>query len=142
MTTKSDIVVGLRVRALNVYDVSAANRGRIARVYNVEPDRIHYAYEHAPTSAFTVREDSFWARFKPLTDDKPRGVAATAGHCAGNGGLRGHSVGDIFPVVLYQRGNPEQLTHWLRLPDGRDIGPYYNADDAFSAAAWHKANPL
>lgn len=68
------------------------------------------------------------------------GVQSTAGHCSGNMGLRGHSVGDVFPVVVYQRGNPDSLTHWLRLPDGRDIGPYHSYDDVHRAAAWHKDN--
>lgn len=67
------------------------------------------------------------------------GVQSTAGHCSGNMGLRGHSVGDVFPVVVYQRGTPGFITHWLRLPDGRDIGPYHSYDDVHRAAAWHKA---
>ena len=33
------------------------------------------------------------------------GVAATAGHLASNGGLRGHSVGDTFPWIVMQRGD-------------------------------------
>lgn len=32
------------------------------------------------------------------------GVASTAGHLASNGGLRGHSVGDVFPFIPFLKG--------------------------------------
>lgn len=62
------------------------------------------------------------------------GVQNTKGHCAGNGGLRGHSVGDYFPCIIYQRGTPDNLTHWVKQPNGVDAGPMATWDDAAMAA--------
>lgn len=62
------------------------------------------------------------------------GVAATKGHCAGNGGLRGHSVGDVFPCVIYQQGTFDSLTHWVLQPNGVRVGPLANYDEAHAAA--------
>lgn len=87
-----------------------------------------------------VRKAAFSKHWKVVSAETTSGP--TSGHCSGNGGLRGHSVGDVFPVVPYMRGNPNEiggLTYWLRLPNGQDIGPYYNADDQHRAAAWYKA---
>ncbi|AUR85222.1 coil containing protein [Vibrio phage 1.070.O._10N.261.45.B2] len=36
---------------------------------------------------------------------QPHGVAATKGHLSSNGGLRAHSVDDVFPWIVMQRGN-------------------------------------
>lgn len=58
--------------------------------------------------------------------DAPHGTAATLGHLASNGGLRGHSVGDIFPYIhLYKGPNFE---NWVRCPDGTEEGPFANRD--------------
>lgn len=32
------------------------------------------------------------------------GVAATSGHIANNGGIRGHSAGATFPWIVFQKG--------------------------------------
>ncbi|WWY65386.1 hypothetical protein [Escherichia phage vB_EcoP_LHP] len=62
------------------------------------------------------------------------GVASTLGHCAGNGGLRGHSVGEHFPCVIYQKGTPDALTHWVLQPNGVHAGPMATFDEAALAA--------
>lgn len=46
------------------------------------------------------------------------GVAATKGHLASNGGLRGHSVGDVFPVIISQAGTFDNLKTYVQAPDG------------------------
>lgn len=136
----NDIFVGLKVRARkDSWGTAIENEGHIAVVRAVDLDRVVYKYKHRPT-VYQITTNRFWDRFESVEDVKPTGVSATAGHCAGNGGLRGHSVGDVFPVVVYQRGTPGFITHWLRLPDGRDIGPYHSYDDVHRAAAWHKDN--
>ena len=134
----SDIFVGLRVVAQRCVGVRSESIGKVARVTSISDSFIQYVYEFDGFRG-QIKRNSFWGRFERITDSEPTGVAATAGHCAGNGGLRGHSVGDVFPVVVYQRGTPGFITHWLRLPDGRDIGPYHSYDDVHRAAAWHKA---
>ncbi|CUH74580.1 hypothetical protein AXI70_gp05 [Cronobacter phage Dev-CD-23823] len=70
--------------------------------------------------------------------EKEHGTAATRGHCAGNGGLRGHSVGELFPCVIYQKGIPGAITWWVRQPNGVDAGPHLTYDDA--AASAHSFN--
>lgn len=52
------------------------------------------------------------------------GVAATAGHLADNGGIRGHSAGEVFPFVIYQQGTFNELYHWVLQPNGLRIGPF------------------
>lgn len=136
----SDIFVGLKVRARkDSWGTAIENEGHIATVVSLDGAKVFYKYKHKPY-VYQITTNRFWERFESVEDVKSTGVAATAGHCAGNGGLRGHSVGDVFPVVIYQRGTPGFITHWLRLPDGRDIGPYHSYDDVHRAAAWHKDN--
>lgn len=55
-----------------------------------------------------------------------RGVAATLGHLASNGGLRGHSAGDIFSYIHMYKG--PNFEHWVRCPDGTEEGPFTNRD--------------
>lgn len=65
------------------------------------------------------------------------GTASTRGHCAGNGGLRGHSVGDVFPCVIVACGMPDSLTYQVWYPNGdkgRQWGSYQQAHDE---AAFH-----
>lgn len=62
------------------------------------------------------------------------GVHNTRGHCMGNGGLRGHSVGEYFPCVIYQKGTPDALTHWVLQPNGVHAGPHATWDEAALAA--------
>lgn len=66
--------------------------------------------------------------------EKLHGVMATRGHCVGNGGLRGHSVGRYFPCVIYIKGNPSQLTWWVRQPNGVDAGPHKSYEEAAMTA--------
>ena len=66
--------------------------------------------------------------------EKLHGVMATRGHCVGNGGLRGHSVGRYFPCVIYMKGNPSQLTWWVRQPNGVDAGPHKSYEEAAMTA--------
>lgn len=47
-----------------------------------------------------------------------KGVTQTSGHLASNGGLRGHSVGDFFPVILAMVGKFDNLKHLVTAPDG------------------------
>lgn len=62
------------------------------------------------------------------------GVHNTLGHCVGNGGLRGHSVGGVFPCVIYQKGVPDALTHWVLQPNGVHAGPHATFDEAWASA--------
>lgn len=61
------------------------------------------------------------------------GVAATKGHVAGNGGLRGHSCGEVFPFVIYAQGTFDDLWYWVLQPNGLRIGPF---------KSWTKAEGL
>jgi len=49
---------------------------------------------------------------------KKTGVQATRGHLASNGGLRGHSVGDNFPVIISRIGTFDNLQYLVTAPDG------------------------
>ncbi|WBF78441.1 hypothetical protein [Cronobacter phage EspYZU13] len=62
------------------------------------------------------------------------GVQNTKGHVAGNGGLRGHSVGGVFPCVIYQKGLPDALTHWVLQPNGVHAGPHATFEEAWATA--------
>nr|UVX49268.1 MAG: hypothetical protein [Bacteriophage sp.] len=73
------------------------------------------------------------AAVRSLTE--ARGVAATRGHCAGQMGLRGHSVGGVFPCVMFQQGNPNTaLTYGFISPDGVEHAQFGSWEDAYSAA--------
>ena len=64
-----------------------------------------------------------------------RGVAATLGHCAGNGGLRGHPVGGVFPCVIFSKGNPHVHLDWCFLaPNGDEFDGFVSYEDAYAAA--------
>lgn len=67
---------------------------------------------------------------QPDPAHKDHGVAATLGHLQSNGGLRGHSVGDVFPYVPFYKG--ASCEQWVRCPDGTEEGPFS------SIAAMHK----
>ena len=58
--------------------------------------------------------------------DARHGTAATLGHLASNGGLRGHSVGDIFPYIHMYKG--PDFENWVRCPDGTEEGPFASRD--------------
>ncbi|UNA01089.1 hypothetical protein Micant_00012 [Erwinia phage Micant] len=52
------------------------------------------------------------------------GVAATSGHLANNGGIRGHSAGPVFPFVIYAQGEFGALSYWILQPNGLRIGGF------------------
>lgn len=66
------------------------------------------------------------------------GVASTSGHLASNGGLRGHSVGDVFPYVPYFKGNPHEgaLEQWVITPKGKHL----RVPNDTSVAVWVEAD--
>jgi len=69
------------------------------------------------------------AIFADADGDVPatHGVSATSGHCASNGGLRGHSVGDVFPYIPFFKGTETQkIEQWVRTPSGEELGPFAN----------------
>lgn len=67
------------------------------------------------------------------------GVAATSGHLANNGGIRGHSAGAVFPFVLYMQGTFDAIGHWVLQPNGLRIGPFKTHSQAEGLAARLKA---
>ena len=56
------------------------------------------------------------------------GVNKTKGHIAGSAGLRGHSVGSVFPFVIMLMGNPAR--HYVQQPNGVRVGPFKSYDEA------------
>lgn len=64
------------------------------------------------------------------------GVTATRGHLSGNGGLRGHSVGGVFPCVVYASGNIHEAPPvWNFVsPDSEQHTGYSSYEEAESAA--------
>lgn len=66
------------------------------------------------------------------------GVSSTRGHSAGNGGLRGHSCGDVFPYIIVACGHPDSLTYQVWCPDGTKSKQYGSYDEAYRIASWHK----
>lgn len=70
------------------------------------------------------------------------GVAATKGHLASNGGLRGHSVGESFPYIVVAQGNPnspEGIKWNVRAPHGLNVAEGYDtAQQAEDVAMEHK----
>lgn len=70
------------------------------------------------------------------------GVQSTKGHCAGNGGLRGHSVGEAFPCVIMAVGNPHEKLVWRVVqPNGFTTPDLASYDDALAAAKSYN-NPV
>lgn len=70
------------------------------------------------------------------------GVQSTKGHCAGNGGLRGHSVGEAFPCVIIAVGNPHEKLVWrVMQPNGFITPDLASYDDALAAAKSYN-NPV
>ncbi|AZF88067.1 hypothetical protein HOU66_gp05 [Pectobacterium phage Arno160] len=69
------------------------------------------------------------------------GVASTKGHLAGNGGLRGHSVGGVFPCVIFQRGMHSPM-YWVLQPNGVESGPHVAYADAVSSAKSYNEGQL
>ena len=44
---------------------------------------------------------------------------STSGHLTNNGGLRGHSAGDIFPWRVLITGTMDNLKYWIVSPTGK-----------------------
>ena len=65
---------------------------------------------------------------------KPHGVAATKGHLASNGGLRGHSVDELYPLSVIAKVK-DGFTLWqvMHLGTGKTDVRYYS-----SAARAHR----
>ena len=62
-------------------------------------------------------------------------TAITSGHLASNGGLRGHSVGDIFPFRVMAQGKIDSLTWHVIKPDGEKLGKgHSNPKSAYKVA--------
>lgn len=65
----------------------------------------------------------------------------TIGHSARYGGLRGHSVGDIYPLMVVGKGTMDSLSWWIMDPTGESVGnPHGNtvgfasSSEAYTAA--------
>jgi len=43
----------------------------------------------------------------------------TKGHLVSQGGLRGHSVGDVFPFIVFAEGTYDTLVWKVRYPCGK-----------------------
>lgn len=61
---------------------------------------------------------------------------ATSGHIDTNGGLRGHSVGDIYPWRIMAKGTFKELFWLVITPDGQPTEHgYRTAGEAYDIAA-------
>lgn len=60
------------------------------------------------------------------------GTARTAGHLSCQGGLRGHSVGDVFPYVPYFKGVDGKQV-WVHCPNGEQLGPFDSQEQMYDA---------
>jgi len=56
------------------------------------------------------------------------------GHLTNNGGLRGHSVGDIYPWRVMISGKIDALKYWVVNPSGRPIERFFTSKGAFTRA--------
>ena len=65
-----------------------------------------------------------------------KGVTLTKGHLASNGGLRGHSVGDVFPVIISYAGKLDNLKRYVTAPDGASHLVNNDAEARELALAW------
>lgn len=67
------------------------------------------------------------------------GIASTSGHLASNGGLRGHSVGDVFPYIVVAQGTFDNLKWNVRAPHGLNVAEGYTTpEEAEVVAMEHK----
>lgn len=58
----------------------------------------------------------------------------TKGHLLNNGGIRGHSAGDIFPYRIMLQGELHALKYWVINPQGHKLYPYATAQGAHALA--------
>lgn len=66
----------------------------------------------------------------------------TLEHLAGNGGLRGHSVGDIYPWRIMAQGTFEALVWWVVNPQGKKVSKWATPEGAQAVAELTKAGYL
>lgn len=60
----------------------------------------------------------------------------TSGHLSTNGGIRGHSAGEIFPWRVLITGPMDNLKYWVVNPAGRKCNePYASYKAAYGMAA-------
>lgn len=59
----------------------------------------------------------------------------TLGHLSSNGGLRGHSVGSIFPWRILIQGTMDNLKYWVINPQGEKVGKAWQTCDGAYVAA-------
>lgn len=62
----------------------------------------------------------------------------TIGHLESNGGLRGHSVGEHFPFVVFAQGTFDAIRWRVVCPDGQDKGSFRSAKVAGEYARYLK----
>lgn len=48
----------------------------------------------------------------------------TSGHLLNNGGIRGHSAGIVFPLVVVAKGTPHGILWYVQGVDGKRLGRY------------------
>ena len=65
--------------------------------------------------------------------------AITSGHLANNGGIRGHSAGDIYPWRLMAQGTMADLRYWVINPAGEKVAKQRKAREAMAVARVLKA---
>lgn len=58
----------------------------------------------------------------------------TKGHLANNGGIRGHSAGEIFPYRIMIQGTFDALVYWVISPQGAKIERLFTAKGAYDRA--------
>lgn len=56
------------------------------------------------------------------------------GHLVNNGGLRGHSVGDIYPWRVTITGTFDSLKYWVVNPQGKLLERFFTSKGAFTRA--------
>ena len=56
------------------------------------------------------------------------------GHLVNNGGLRGHSVGDIYPWRVTITGTFDSLKYWVVNPQGKLLERFFTAEGAVTRA--------
>ena len=65
----------------------------------------------------------------------------TSGHLSNNGGIRGHSAGDIYPWRIMGQGTLNALKYHVIAPNGKKYNTgYTTTTQAMAAARIFKAN--
>lgn len=59
------------------------------------------------------------------------GIEQTKGHTADGSGLRGHSIGELFPYILMGKGAGDSFGWYIRSPNGEEFGPYTTTSQAY-----------